>query len=157
MSIYDPLSIALGIEPQSNLSYLNEIIIEEYDTIEVYKSVWTGCKHTDHSKRLISMKATGRKKPNGWCERHSEKIKGRKHTVETRKKISISLSGQNNPMYGMKHSDEDKRIRRKVLGQKVIVNDIEYDSKREAAKFLNVSRSTIDYWLKNGKAFDIQC
>jgi len=37
---------------------------------------------------------------------------GRKHTEETKKKISAnrsSISGKNNPMYGKKHSDESKK------------------------------------------------
>ena len=37
---------------------------------------------------------------------------GRKHTEETKKKISAnrsSISGKNNPMYGKKHSDETKK------------------------------------------------
>ncbi len=47
---------------------------------------------------------------------HSEEIrkkcagfKGRKHTKETLKKMSLSQSGKNNPRYGKKHSEETKR------------------------------------------------
>lgn len=50
MSIYDPLSIALGIEPQLNLSYLNKIIIEEH----LSEGCIPGIKHCSETKRQIS-------------------------------------------------------------------------------------------------------
>lgn len=108
-----------------------------------------GIKHTDETKRLIGQKAKGREKPKGWGERHAAKLRGRKHSLESRMKRG--MKGKDNPMFGKKWTDEQKRQRTIKMGMKVTIKGIEYASKREAAKALGVSRPTIDNWVRNGQ------
>ena len=107
-----------------------------------------GLKHTEETKKLIREKAIGRKKPEGWGKRHAEKLRGKKHTLESR--LKRIRRGKDNHMYGKTWNDEQKRQRRLKLGMKVTIDGVEYESKRQAAKLLGVSRPTIDNWLKNG-------
>ena len=68
-----------------------------------------------------------------------------KHYIEQR-----DTSGENNPFFGKKHSEETiEKIRQRNLGKKpvntlkVIVNDILYESFTEASKALNCTVATI--------------
>ena len=151
MSIYDPLSEALGIEPMNNPTYL-KIEINDQEIISEYRSVWTGKKHTEESKELIRQKALGRKRTEEWKISHSKMMTGKKHSLESRLKRSVKLSGSKNPMFGKKHTELSNQNRRMSTGHKIVIDDIVYFSRREAAKKIGVSRPTIDYWLKKGKA-----
>lgn len=108
-----------------------------------------GLKHSEETKESIRQKATGRKKPEGWGERHAAKLRGKKHTLESRMKRG--MKGITNPMFGKKWSDEQKRQRTLKMGMNVTIKGVEYASKREAAKVLGVSRPTIDNWVRNGQ------
>jgi group I intron endonuclease len=66
-------------------------------------------------------------------------------------------SGDSNPFYGKKHTEETKeKVRQKRLGtyngnqeRKVLINSVEYRSVSKAAKELNVSAGTICHRIKS--------
>jgi len=73
-----------------------------------------GKKHSEESKRKMSLANKGKPGPN----------LGKKLSDETKKRLSdsmkIAMAGENNPMYGRKHSKETRdRIRAKHLGKKI--------------------------------------
>lgn len=66
-----------------------------------------GHKHTEESKELISKKLLGKKKSDITRSRMSKATSGKPKgpmPTETRKKISMATSGENNPFYGKHHS-----------------------------------------------------
>jgi hypothetical protein len=132
MSIYDPLSIALGIEPHPNLSYLNKIIIEELILLDKVSPTMS-----EETKKVLSDLWI-----NYW--------KDREYPQELRDKISKSLKGR---VFTKEHRRKQSEAQKKPI----MINDKEYDSGRSAAKDLRVSPACIVKWLKNGKAFYIQC
>jgi hypothetical protein len=58
---------------------------------------WIGRSHTEETKKKISIVK-----------------KGKKHSIQTIEKMKISNSGENNGMYGRKHSKEAKEKQRKT-------------------------------------------
>jgi len=72
-------------------------------------------------------------------------------TLESRKKISESLKGEKNYMYGKYHSDETKSKMSKSHGETtgekrskmVEINNIMYNSINEASKSLKIPRTTL--------------
>lgn len=127
MSIYCPLSEALGILPPSNPIDYNDI-----DCVEISSggSGFQGRKHSPETKLAMSQ----------WVR-----------TDECRRKMSLKLSGKNNPMYGKKHTVESNIKRTKSLGSKVSVDGVIYNSIREAGRRIGVSKTTIRTWLKEKK------
>jgi hypothetical protein len=70
-----------------------------------------GKNHTDEAKRKISEANTGRKQTAEEKQKQIAAITGRKRSPfgeEWLKKLSIAKSGENNNMYGKKHSAETK-------------------------------------------------
>ena len=65
MCIYDPLSIALGIEPSSNFDYHQNFNIS--DSTIIRTPGFEGMKHTDETKdkisKTLSLKLKGKKSP----------------------------------------------------------------------------------------------
>lgn len=127
MSIYCPLSEALGIKTSISILDIKEEFSDQY-----YNELppWNkGLKHTEHTKRLISEKAKGRTSPR----------KGVVLSEETKRKISETRKGQHagckNPMYGRQHSDETRenwsRIRK---GRNVGENNPMYGRKHAEEK-----------------------
>ena len=108
-----------------------------------------GKQHTEETKEAIRHMAIGRKMPDDWGKKHAEKLRGKKHTLESR--LKRGMKGEANPMYG-KHWSEEQKLQRVIKqGMRVTIDGIVYNSKREAAKLLGVSRPTIDNWIKNGQ------
>lgn len=117
-----------------------------------------GLKHSEKSKKLMSVQR-----------------KGRKQSEESKLKRSKSMKGINNPNYGKTISDQQKKIiglsqkgrkksieekeaiysktRKKVLDEKT---NIIYNSIKEAADYFNVHLTTMSRWTKNpNKKFKI--
>ena len=103
MSIYCPLSKALGIE--STVSILDvDINPSTEELIESSIPPWNkGLSHSEETKERIRLKALGRPSPR----------KGVILSEETKKKISEAKTPQNkgssNPMYGKKHTEDTKK------------------------------------------------
>lgn len=123
---------------------------------EKLRQNWLGRKHTDKSKLNMSKAQKGKKK----SEEHKKKLSensskhflGKYHTIETLKKMSVTQSGENNPMYGKTHDDN---IKRKLVINNTrtkVVLDIEtgvfYDSLSDASNVLSIPRSTLEYRIK---------
>jgi hypothetical protein len=94
---------------------------------------------SEESKHKMSVSMTGGKNHNYG---KPSTMKGRKHTEETKRKISYiakqNNKGENNPMYGKKHSNESKKLmsskkpKKPVLQYDLNENFIcEYESVRE--------------------------
>jgi hypothetical protein len=66
-----------------------------------------------------------------------------------REKISKSLKGR-------KFSVEHLRRKSEAQKRKVMINDVTYDSGRDAAKALGISPACVVKWTKNGKAHYIE-
>jgi hypothetical protein len=62
-----------------------------------------------------------------------------------------ALLGKNNPMYGVRRLGVDSPRRKKVK-----INNEVFNTCKDASEYYNVSRSTITYWIKIGKAQEIQ-
>lgn len=68
----------------------------------------TGIKHTIEAKNKISKSKKGIKMSEEFSKKISIARTGLKISDEGRKKLSIAFSGEKNGMYGKKHSDETK-------------------------------------------------
>lgn len=87
-------------------------------------------KHSEETKRKISITS-----------------KGRKHSKETIKKMSEIKNGSKNPMYGKHHSEEHKRkIGLKSIGRKPMLGKKHSEETKE-----KMSKSNTRYW--SGKQF----
>ena len=62
------------------------------------------------------------------------------------------LKKENHPMYGRTHTDETKRKMSESKRKRIQIDGIIYDSCKEGAEANNISRSTINHWIKKGKA-----
>jgi len=93
----------------------------------------SGLKHTEETKKQMSISNTGKKRTEETKKKISESKKGtpssrkgkklsedtkkkigiantgKKHTEETKKKMSESRTGENNNFYGKEHTDESKK------------------------------------------------
>ena len=105
---------------------------------------------------------------------------GKNHTIETKNKMSLQRKGENNYFYGKTHSDHTKEIMRqkaldrnhsvetkdkmsKAHGNPVYVYEKttlegfkligHFVSARRAAKFLDMSGSTVIKYMKSGEVF----
>lgn len=71
-----------------------------------------GKKHTEETKKIMSIKAKGHKRGLGrklskkTKEKLSKKHTGKKLSEETKRKISKATKGKNNPFYGCTHTEE---------------------------------------------------
>jgi len=94
-------------------------------------------------------------KASWWGRRHSAttklkiggKSRGRKHTVETRRKQSKAkkgmYKGKNNPMYGKRGALAPK-------SKSIIIDGVTYGGYREAARALGIAHSTVTRRVKMG-------
>jgi len=112
----------------------------------------SGRKHSDETKIIMS-----------------DAHKGKTLSDETKKQISDSMTGENNPMFGKNHTEESKtKISDAMIGntnaknqpnsQIIEVTDItnnttvSYNSMREAARALNLpSYKSISTYIKNNQ------
>jgi hypothetical protein len=143
--------------------HFNAKVISESEKIEIINSYVSGIgiaklakmySHGPHTiKRIllesnITLKTRGGQtgKANGMYgvkRENTNYFKGRKHTAESRKKISMSLKG--------------------LTAKKLIVNSIVYNSVHEAAITVNIPRQTLTRYAKfnkplfrNGKIYNVQ-
>lgn len=109
----------------------------------------TGMKLSEKTKRKISEGNKG-KKHHMW---------GKKRLEETKRKISEALKGENNYWYGKHLSEETKKKvsenrKGKSVGKDspkakpVIINNKYFDTKKEAAEYLNISFATVGNRIK---------
>lgn len=133
-----------------------------------------GFKHSDNTKTKIS------KSLKGIYTGEKSALFGRIHQEETKKLMNLKKAGKNNPLFGKFHSENSKDLmRQKALGRKHsdetklnmstkrgnTVNVYEkcssegfkligsFVSARRAAKFLEMSGSTIIKYMKSGAIF----
>ncbi len=84
----------------------------QIDTDEIRRLItsltWTGKKHTDEAKEKIK-KARSKQKSGGWSwskeskDKRSKALIGRKHSDNTKKKMSDALLGRNKPKIECPH------------------------------------------------------
>ena len=101
-----------------------DIFNPEYNIAQDPIAPFSGHKHSDESKQIMSDAKKGENSPM-FGKNHTEESKtimseakkgennpmfGKNHTEETKKIISDAVTGENNPMYGKNHSDESKKI-----------------------------------------------
>lgn len=97
-----------------------------------------GKKHTEESKRKMSLSKKGR--PAYF----------KKHTEESKRKISESKKGQESSFKGRKHTEESKDIIRKKRSIKIkcVETGVVYNSGKEALIALNISNKTNSQFLR---------
>ena len=78
-------------------------------------------------------------------------MRGKKHSHESKIKMSNAQSGEKNPAFGKHLSNEQKERLRVIKGIRIIVNDIEYPSVRKMCLELSVNRSNFKYLLLTKK------
>jgi hypothetical protein len=89
-------------------------------------------KIIESNKNSLKHKKYGSLNPN-WGNRYI-------HTEETRKKISEKVKG-------LKLSEERKKALSEIKKKQTIIKGIKFNSRTEAARYFNVSNSTITVWL----------
>lgn len=77
---------------------------------------------------------------------------GRKHTKEYKQHMSNLHRGTGNPFYGKTHVGDFKRFGHQKRCKPIVIDNIKYESSKEAAEQLGVCKATISKWLKKGKA-----
>lgn len=114
-----------GVISKVPIKFASLIKIEAYKNLKG-KNPFKGRKHTDESKKKMSMSHKNQKVSEETKKKLSElnsgsgnPFYGKHHTKESRKIISIKNSGINSPMYGKKHSKETlEKMRQAKLGEK---------------------------------------
>jgi len=112
-------------------------------------------------KLAMSLKLSGELNPF-YGKTHTEDIKnfisrihkGKKLQDSHRAILSKHNSGEGNPMYG-KLRPEVASLNKALKGDKIVYDKIVYESMREMASELHVSRETITKWIKSGKAIKL--
>jgi hypothetical protein len=117
MSIYDPLSLALGITPQENPSYMDDIDFEELGHTK-NTGLWIGKNHTPETiekmklidKSYMKTEEYRSKVSRAKKGRPNDKLKGRIITQESIEKMRETKHKnyikEKHPMFGKKHSEE---------------------------------------------------
>ena len=102
-----------------------------------------GKHHSEQTKQILREKTLSL---NWKGENHP--MYGKKHTDETRKKISDKLKGELHPLYG-KHLKETTKAKLSEKHKEAVISPegIEYPSIRDAAKALNLHRCTLSKWI----------
>lgn len=90
-----------------------EEYIKKYNTLAPYgynlREGGYNTKHHPETIKLISEKLKGRKLSIEHCKKIAERNRNKKITNETKNKLSISLMKEKNSQYGRKYSDEEKK------------------------------------------------
>lgn len=105
-----------------------------------------GRKFSEETKRKMSKAQSGKKHP----------MYGKKHTEESKLKMSLSRMGNKNHFHGKYHTEETKRNMSQIRIKKglskdknnprarpVIINNKHFDTRKQAAEYLNVSPTTV--------------
>lgn len=129
---------------------------------------------SEETKKKLSQVKKGKKVSEEARLHMSEAQKGRKHSEETKKKMGESQMGEKNHRYGKKtphseetkrkigegrkgklHTDESKKLisqNRIPVKRKVMVDGIIYDSIKEAAEVIGLTKGGLT-WRLNSKNF----
>ncbi len=111
-----------------------------------------GYKHTEAGLKKMSDKWKTRKPASEETRRKiSLASRGRKHSLETRQKLSRSISGANHWNYGKKISEEHAEKLHAAQRKKVLVNGVMYESVTEAARAYGIQTSSATYRVTRGK------
>ena len=108
---------------QTDNKSIDPKIVIKYNTTRIQP--WLGRKHTEETKRKISLSGRGKKRSKETSERISKALKkiykykkhprlGLKHTKKSKIKMSIVKIGANNPMYKVKRSPEFSKLMSKI-------------------------------------------
>ena len=131
--------------------------IQQYDSVNngynrsTGGSGYTGCRHSEDSKKELSEKMKGSNNPNYrganctevWRRRQSEAKKGKSLSLEHKKKIGDGVRGK------IHHTEEFKDALRKRFSKKIMRSDgAIYSSCTEAAKAMGVTESAIAHSIK---------
>lgn len=110
-----------------------------------------GCDGYKHSKEIkLKMSEIQKKHWKLGIKKFIPSMKGKKHTEESKIKMSVLQIGKKNHNYGRSTSEETKLKISKILGKKIIINGIYYQSLRKAAEGLNLDWSTFKYRYNKG-------
>ena len=114
--------------------YYIDTVKPEYNILQIAGSS-LGFVHTEETKAKISSSMLGVKKSEEHAKNISLSQKGKTLTEEHRKKLSEAAKN------------------RKTQGRnvKIIIDDIEYNSLKEASEILNIKYNTVQKRLKNPK------
>lgn len=140
--------------------------IEKYSMPGIDNPMY-GKKHTEETRKKISDKVSKHYENHGSYRKGKTFVElfGEEKSLEMKKELSDNASkrtGENNPFYGKKHTEETKKkISDNTKGRipsntrKVMVNGIEYESATKAGKLLGVVTATITHRIKsNNRLYD---
>jgi group I intron endonuclease len=118
-----------------NIPTLKEAYQKEIEMIALYDTYYNGYnenpggggvgKHSEETRKKMSKSSKGKKKPLFTAEhkKHmSDSQKGKKPSLETRKKMSKSHKGLDNHQTGRKHTDESKKKIREARNKQIPPN-----------------------------------
>lgn len=123
------------------------------------KHPWFGRKHSEKSKLKMSEAKKGTKHPMYGKRGKESSSYGKRHSVEAKRKISEANRGENHPMYGRIHSEKTKKKmseakkgmyigKNNPKARAVVINNKHFDTKKEAAEYLNISPTTVGNRIK---------
>lgn len=138
-----------------------DLLSPEYNILKIAGSS-LGYTHTDEAKAKISVANKGLNKGK---DRSPETIakfissldgvwamEGKKHSEETRKKMSIAKQGEKHPIFNKTRVEKVGSPYVKLEVKNIITNEIQiYESISEAAAVLGIRQSTISAYLKRGQ------
>lgn len=105
-----------------------------------------GIPRSEEIKQKISISNKGKIKTYEAKQKMSISHKGKKFSEDHKNKISLSLIGKKRLNYVGENNPKSK----KLLD---IDNGLKFNSIKEAISFYNISRHTINKWIKSGKKF----
>ena len=114
-----------------------------FSTVGTHPSPWNkGIPLSEKTKQKISLTKKGRPALN----------KGTHPSEETKGKMCIAHKGRPSPNKGI-HWPEETRKKMSLAHKriKISIEGMDFDSRKEASKYHNVSTTTISYWLKTKK------
>ena len=100
-----------------------------------------GIHHSEKTKQKMSETHKGHPGPN----------KGIPRSEETKQKMSETLKGRPSTNKGKPHTEETRKKISLSHKIKISIEDVAFDSLKEASKYYNVSAAVIGYWLKTKK------
>lgn len=135
-----------------------EIVTSDFvkrgDTYNIATGGIGGRTHSEETKKKISEGNKGKVLPERQKALISKSRKEYCNSLEGQKALSAQNSGKSNPFYGKTHSKEHRarisRLNRRKR-KPCIIDGIIYDSRKSAAKSLEVSEGTISNWFSKGK------